>query len=1462
MSKKNKSVLSIMLALVILLAPLSALHAKAENEKPYIDITTTYILTGEIKLTDGTILEFPEERHEVREQYYPDGTWINEEEYNAQMEELGGSADSHLLSWAEENGFSLGSTYVTRTNTDSDIVTHYYNSNDEEVTSGESYYVNRGTQEMTCHLYYDASEPIYNYELKYNWYYYIGSDDLSVSFDARENELKSVRAYYYSDGTEIPFSESDYTYNGSNLVCINRTFLDSLGVGEYRFEFYFETPNYGLSTNAYITIVEASYSFNQTELEYKKGIDGNKKVYAEAPDNSLTAVLADGVDTNGMWSASFGGRELEITLNGSLFESLDVGTHVLTFVFKDGTSRTVTANVVDSFWADAEYDQPYNDHTRNYILTGEILLPDGTSLVFPEERHTVHEQRTRDWELLNEEEWNTQMQQLGGNPYQHLTDWASQYGYNLDFNVYVTYKLESFNSVAFYFNNNGEEISYDTIDWESNDYYAVDRQTYVESYHLFYDASQPIYNYHLSFDERHLVGSGDLLVSFDAPENSLTGISKLDQNTYEWVEVPVSESTYQYNGTDQVSFSGSFLDSLGVGEYQFMFNFLKGGENWPVCANITVADYSYEVTPSNLTYSKGIDTSLTFKVEAPDNSLTKIEADGFDTTGMWSTTYSDGKLEVTVNSAFLDGLNAGENTVTLVFANGTTRTITVNARTGYYSDVENRYTIKGEIVKDDGTVIPFEDYTFVVKDQYYPDGTRINEEEYYEQLNQLGMLGERFYQWAAEQGYPERDEVEEHQEDTVWMTNNYFYNSNNEEITESECNWAAGDYSVTRGYIEYITYYQYKAHSYELIEGEGSVFVQNSGRRLKFVYDATPASLRRVVIDDTTETTLGALWEETNVAVELTPNDGYLNNLSVGDHTITVYFSNGISTTANFKVVAPGEGGEETLPHEATEHVIKVTGKITKLDGTVLVFNEGNYSYLELWDADGYLVDLAGTQEKESQYSELESQLWKWAAENGFEGKGDVSYNTTTETFNLYFNSKGEAIASENYNPNNGDYSIIATREIRTVNYLYKESIIDVPHDEYTYQVIPVYEHYLDSCMRGSDHLFLDIDAPADSLTSISIDGIEMVEGMWESWPATDGIYGIKTVLLLKLLMQLPDGETDAHFTFSDGHESDCVIKITDPYTYKAQESDGQVYIIHSNKNLQFHYDVYPTQGYFVYIDGVFLGGNKWGGAGSPVLSATWLDQLEEGEHVVVLKFEVAQKESVPLKIKVLYSYEILEGKENEYNAAEGGEVSVHIDGPLNMVQNVLVDGKVVDPSNYDLTEGSTIVTFHEDYLKTLANDKHYVQVEYKRYDDKEVYTAKATITVTQSTAEPTDDNSSDNNSSDTNSSDTNSSDTNSSDSSSSGESSGTGSDSSDNKDESSKTESGSSANESSKTDSSSATDSSNKDNSSKEDSQSGDSDKPKTGDAGVVAAACLLMVSMIGIAGAVVLKKKFAAEK
>ena len=978
--------------------------------------------------------------------------------------------------------------------------------------------------------------------------------------------------------------------------------------------------------------------------------------------------------------------------------------------------------------------------------------------------------------------------------------------------------------------------------------------TFLRTYYLYYDASQPIYNYTLTHDGRHLVESGDYIVTFDAPANTLTGITRYDFNLGEWVEIPASESTYQYNGSDQVSFSGSFLDSLGVGEYQFSFNFLKDGENYSAYAYITIADYSYEVTPTELNYSKAESTSLTFKVEAPENSLTKIEADGLDTTSKWSTTYSDGKLEVTLNSSLLEGLNAGTNVLTLVFANGATRTVTVNVRDEYYTDLEYRHIVRGEIVREDGSILTFDEYTHVVPYQCYSDGTMLNQEEYQQKNDEVPFVGEYFYNWAAEQGYPERDEVEvqhEQNESVEWL----YYNSKNEEITADSYNWEAGDYSIQRGYIEYITYYRYKPHTYEVIEGENSIHVQNSERGLTFVFDAASSSLERVVIDNNTEMSSDSFpkYGEELATVELNSWGEYLKNHAVGDHTITAYFSNGKSTTANFKVVPLGEGGEETLPREATEHVVNVTGEIVKLDGTKLTFEPVTYQYIEMKDADGYIVNATEVQQKNQEYWNLATSCYQWAAQNGYEGKGDYSGTVKHEEYKLYFNNKGEVITAEEYDPNNGDYVVLATREIRDLYFKYKETIFDVPHDDYTYKAVPMYKNSADSYQRNTGWLRIDVDAPADSLTNISAEGIDITGGTWEQGFEDGRIW---VTLYEDILGKLPEGGTVFHFTFVDGKECSCTVNVTDSCSYNLLEGESErIYIIHSGKKVTLNFDAPNTAAFDVYVDGEKLVPNLTP-SGLMVdnlileLDSEVLDNLGEGEHKLVVKYRETQKTTETITLKIFYSYEILEGKENEYNAAEGGDVSVHIDCPLNMVQNVLVDGKVVDPSNYDLTEGSTIVTFHEDYLKTLADGEHTVQVEYKRYDGVEVDTAKATITVTQSTAEPTDDNSSDNNSSDNNSSDTNSSDTNSSDSSSSGESSGTGSDSSDNKDESSKENS------------SAATDSSNKDNSSKEESQSGDSDKPKTGDAGVVAAACLLMVSLIGIAGAVVLKKKFAAEK
>ena len=46
----------------------------------------------------------------------------------------------------------------------------------------------------------------------------------------------------------------------------------------------------------------------------------------------------------------------------------------------------------------------------------------------------------------------------------------------------------------------------------------------------------------------------------------------------------------------------------------------------------------------------------------------------------------------------------------------------------------------------------------------------------------------------------------------------------------------------------------------------------------------------------------------------------------------------------------------------------------------------------------------------------------------------------------------------------------------------------------------------------------------------------------------------------------------------------------------------------------------------------------------------------------------------------------------------------------------IKVDGKVLDPSKYDLAHGSLHVTLHGDYIKTLAAGKHTLTTEVTGY--------------------------------------------------------------------------------------------------------------------------------------------------
>lgn len=74
---------------------------------------------------------------------------------------------------------------------------------------------------------------------------------------------------------------------------------------------------------------------------------------------------------------------------------------------------------------------------------------------------------------------------------------------------------------------------------------------------------------------------------------------------------------------------------------------------------------------------------------------------------------------------------------------------------------------------------------------------------------------------------------------------------------------------------------------------------------------------------------------------------------------------------------------------------------------------------------------------------------------------------------------------------------------------------------------------------------------------------------------------------------------------------------------------------------------------------------------------------------------------------------EIIEGQNNRWNKASGGGLTFHSNAALADFVSVLVDSNTVDAENYDLREGSTIVTLKPEYLATLPTGKHTLNINF-----------------------------------------------------------------------------------------------------------------------------------------------------
>ena len=80
---------------------------------------------------------------------------------------------------------------------------------------------------------------------------------------------------------------------------------------------------------------------------------------------------------------------------------------------------------------------------------------------------------------------------------------------------------------------------------------------------------------------------------------------------------------------------------------------------------------------------------------------------------------------------------------------------------------------------------------------------------------------------------------------------------------------------------------------------------------------------------------------------------------------------------------------------------------------------------------------------------------------------------------------------------------------------------------------------------------------------------------------------------------------------------------------------------------------------------------------------------------------------TVKVTIYISPEYRIIEGAGSTWTQNTDGTVVIRGNGEFSRFHAVKVDGKVIDPANYDKKEGSTIITLKAEYLKTLAIGSH-----------------------------------------------------------------------------------------------------------------------------------------------------------
>ncbi len=157
-------------------------------------------------------------------------------------------------------------------------------------------------------------------------------------------------------------------------------------------------------------------------------------------------------------------------------------------------------------------------------------------------------------------------------------------------------------------------------------------------------------------------------------------------------------------------------------------------------------------------------------------------------------------------------------------------------------------------------------------------------------------------------------------------------------------------------------------------------------------------------------------------------------------------------------------------------------------------------------------------------------------------------------------------------------------------------------------------------------------------------------------------------------------------------------------YTIKASAGEngtispnGEVKVV-EGKNQNF--TITPNDGYE--IDSLKVDGKEISASANYVFT-----KVTEG-HTISVTFK--EKSKTPVHVE----YKILEGANGSWIRNTKGSLSVKGSGAYSKLENIKVDGTIVDKNKYSVKDGSTIVTLSDTYLNTLSVGTHTLELVWK----------------------------------------------------------------------------------------------------------------------------------------------------